>query len=204
MAWTLGTIQVFKSKVRKKGSGLIMKKFYIADPHLGHANVIRLSNRPFTTIDEMDEKLIQNWNNQVSNNDEIYIVGDLCYKSRNPVEYLERLNGKKFLIAGNHDGRILKDKKCRSYFEDIRDIMTIEDNGKMVILCHYPMAEWNGFFRGSIHLYGHIHNNVDNDAYKIMSKLENAYNVGCDILDYAPRALEDVIKYNSAFNRKAN
>ena len=61
------------------------------------------------------------------------------------------------------------------------------------------MVEWNGYFRSSVHLYGHIHNNVDNAAFRIMSTLENAYNVGADILDFTPRTLEEVIKYNYRF-----
>ena len=70
---------------------------------------------------------------------------------------------------------------------------------KKVILSHYPMVEWNGFFRGSIHLYGHIHNNIQNNAYKIMENIDNAYNVGADILDFTPKTLSEVIQYNTKF-----
>ena len=61
------------------------------------------------------------------------------------------------------------------------------------------MVEWNGYFRNSIHLYGHIHNNVENNAYKIMRNIDNAYNVGVDIINYMPQRLEDVIKLNKNF-----
>lgn len=177
--------------------------FYISDLHLGHKNIINLSKRPFSNIEEMDEVFINNWNETVSNNDDVYVLGDLCYKGgKHPKEYLERLKGKKHLIIGNHDSKIMKDFSCRKYFVEMKDIITINDNGKMVILCHYPMLEWNGFFRENIHLYGHIHNNVDNNTYKIISKIDNAYNVGTDILGFYPRTLEEVIKLNKEFNHK--
>lgn len=174
--------------------------YYLADTHLGHQNILRLNNRPFPSIKEMDETIIKNCNEMVSNTDELYIVGDLCYKSgKNPVEYLKKLNGKKHLITGNHDGRILKDPVARKYFVEIKDIETIWDNNQMIVLCHYPLVEWNGFFRNSILLYGHIHNNVKNDTYQIVKRLPNAYNVGADILGFRPQTLENVIKLNKEF-----
>lgn len=177
--------------------------YYIADLHLGHSNIIRLCNRPFKDVDEMDEALIKNWNSVVTNNDDVYIIGDFCYKSgSHPVEYLKKLNGKKHLIIGNHDGRILKDPSCRKCFDSINEMLTINDNGKMVVLCHYPLAEWNGFFRNSIHIYGHIHNNTRNDTYKIVSKIPNAYNAGVDILNFTPQTLDNVINLNKEFNKK--
>lgn len=174
--------------------------FYISDLHLGHSNIMKLSKRPFKTIEEMDETLIKNWNEKVTDNDDVYILGDFSYKSgKNPKEYLDRLNGRKHLIIGNHDGRILKDPSCRKCFVDIKDIDTIQDNGKTVVLFHYPITEWNGFFRGVIHLYGHIHNNVENETYKLISQIKNSYNVGVDILDFCPRTLNEVIEFNNKF-----
>lgn len=58
-----------------------MKKYFIADPHFGHANMIRLANRPFLDVEEMDRTLIQNWNNVVRKEDEIYIIGDFSWYS---------------------------------------------------------------------------------------------------------------------------
>ena len=179
--------------------------YYISDLHLGHKNIMssKMSNRPFNSVEEMDEILIKNWNNIVKNEDDIYILGDFCYKSgKNPKEYLNRLNGKKHLIVGNHDGQILRDPVCRKCFVEIKDMLNIKDGNKNLFLCHYPMAEWPGYFRETIHLYGHIHNNTTNDTYKIMYNLKNAYNVGADILDFTPRALQDVIEYNLKFKNE--
>ena len=63
-------------------------------------------------------------------------------------------------------------------------------------MCHYPIAEWDGFFRGTIHIYGHIHNNK-NDAYHIMSQYDNALNAGCMVNGYMPVTLEELIENNS-------
>ena len=73
--------------------------YYISDLHLGHSNILRLSNRPFKNIDEMDKKIIENWNSVVTNNDDVYILGDVIYKSINdPEGYLKQLKGKMHII----------------------------------------------------------------------------------------------------------
>lgn len=177
--------------------------FYFSDSHLGHENIIRLSKRPFKSVEEMDETIIKNWNSVVTDDDDVYIVGDFSYKSgKNPVEYLKQLKGKKHLVIGNHDSRILKDPAARKMFVDIKDRYDINDNGTRIILDHYPLVEWNGFFRGALHFYGHIHNNVENATYKIISEIPNAYNVGADILDFTPRTAKQVIEFNEKFNKK--
>lgn len=180
-----------------------MRILYIADLHLGHNNIIKHCNRPFKDADEMDAVLIQNWNNTVRNDDEVYILGDVCYTkgSISTIDYLKKLNGRKYIIIGNHDYDIIHNRKGNQYPEAIGvfNYLEVKDNGRKVVMSHYPMVEWNGFFRGSIHLFGHIHNNQENNTYKIISKLENAYNVGADILDFTPRTLDEVIEYNKKF-----
>lgn len=174
-----------------------MKNYYISDLHLGHYNIIRLCSRPFLSVEEMDETIINNWNKVVKDTDNVYIGGDFCYKScKDPVEYLKRLNGHKHLIVGNHDKSLLKNPAARRYFESIKDIMNITDGDKRIVLCHYPMVEWDGFFRNSIHLFGHIHNNTSNATYDIVKNIPNCYNIGADVLDFTPRTLEEIIKAN--------
>ena len=178
-----------------------MSNFYISDTHFGHDNIIRLCNRPFKNAEEMDETLIKNWNSVVTDKDDVYILGDFAYRFEQGKlqHYLESLNGRKYMILGNHDKDIRRNAH-KDAFVWVKDYADISDNGRRVILSHYPMVEWNGFFRGSIHLYGHIHNNVNNQAYKIMRNIENAYNVGVDILGYMPQKLEQVIELNKQFN----
>lgn len=173
-----------------------MSNFYTADLHLGHANIIKLNNRPFKTIEEMDKTLIENWNKVVTPNDDIYILGDLCYRTHhdNMLHYISQLKGRKHLIVGNHDTNIVKDADLRRYFVEITSYKEIVDGPYKLVLFHYPIVEWNGYFRNAIHLYGHIHNNFNNPTTQYISNIPNAYNVGADILGYTPRTIEEIIK----------
>ena len=176
------------------------KILYTADLHLGHGNIIRLCNRPFYTVDEMNRTIIENWNSCVKPEDDIYIIGDFSYKSKeNGVGLLQKLNGSKHLIIGNHDKHNLKDPNFRKCFVEIKDMLDIMDNGRRVIMCHYPMIEWDGYFRGSYLVYGHIHNNVSNYAYKCMKELDNALNAGIDINQFMPVTLNELIINNKIF-----
>ena len=86
-------------------------KYYISDLHLGHANVIKHDGRPFADVEEMDRSLIKMWNDTVGDDDDIYIVGDFCYRSGKTADwYLSRLKGRKHLLA-TMTGRPSKTKK---------------------------------------------------------------------------------------------
>lgn len=132
--------------------------FFTSDSHFGHNNVIKYCNRPFSSIGEMDEKLISEWNNTVSKNDTVYHLGDFTFGDHKP--YLNRLNGKnKYLILGNHD-RI--DRAKNAGWDNIYDLCEVRDDNKnRFILCHYAMRVWNGSHKGNYHLYGHSHANLD-------------------------------------------
>lgn len=168
--------------------------YYIADTHFGHDNIRILSNRPFKTIEEMDQTIIENWNKKVKDADDIYILGDFSFRSKDPGIYLKQLKGNKHLIVGNHDGAILKDPELRKYFVEIRDMKTISDHGTKIVLCHYPLVEWDGYYRGTKHFYGHVHNNMNNPTNQYISSIENAYNVGVDIIGFGPKALNEILK----------
>lgn len=163
-------------------------KFYTSDLHFNHNNIIRLCKRPFDNVFDMNTALIQNWNKKVSKNDEVYILGDLIFgDGYDANNLLSKLNGKKYLIVGNHD-KFLNDKAFeRNYFEWIKPYAKIKDINKDVILFHYPIYEWDKKFHDSIHLYGHVHNNL-------MWNEKNAYNVGVDVNNFEPKTLQELIK----------
>lgn len=173
--------------------------YYTADLHLGHANVIRHDGRPYDSLEEMDETLIENWNSRVRKNDEVFVVGDFCFRGDSKL-YLKRLNGIKHLIIGNHDTALLKDKQALAYFATVDQIRDIRDYGKHIVLCHYPIAEWNGYYHGSYLVYGHIHNNK-NKAYEFMKNEERALNAGCMINQYTPVTFEELIVNNTNFKK---
>lgn len=165
-------------------------EYYISDLHFGHANIIPFSSRPFKSVQDMDETIIRKWNDKIKDNDIVYILGDISfYDKKQTKKILQSLKGKKVLILGNHD----KDapKECFMYVKDYHKIKPQEGNNK-IVLCHYPILEWDGFFNGTIHLYGHVHNTI-------IINIPNAYNVGADILDFEPCTLDEVIEKNKIY-----
>ena len=120
--------------------------YFTSDLHLGHRNIIRLCNRPFATIEEMDETLIRNWNAKVTNGDTVYILGDLLFRNEKPAEeYLKQLKGKKHLIIGNHDRDWVKKCNLEDFFESVNNLHFISDGKRQMTLCHYQsMREWLG------------------------------------------------------------
>ncbi len=173
--------------------------YYISDLHFGHTNVIFFDKRPFKDRDEMDRVLMVNWNSRVGDDDTVYIVGDLCYRSAHSADwYLKQLKGHKILILGNHDGPILKDPEALALLDGVEKMMDVNDCEKTVTLCHYPIAEWNSYFHGSWHVFGHIHNSK-NESYEFMRKKRHALNAGCMINNYMPVTFEELIKNNELF-----
>lgn len=126
--------------------------------------------------------------------DEVYILGDFAFKypdMQSVYAILDRLNGKKYLVRGNHD-KTTKDIKFCNYFEWVKEYAEIDDNGKWVVLFHYPMEDWNGRYRNAYHLFGHIHNNY-NDVKK---DIPRRFNVGVDVNGFEPKTLDELIEEN--------
>lgn len=176
--------------------------YYISDMHFGHKNIIKYDNRPFNSIEEMESIMIDKWNSIVTEEDTVYVLGDFSwYKEEKTLEILDKLKGKIVLIKGNHDkiSPKIARKLCGNF-----DYLEIKDNGNKVILCHYPMPFWNGQFRDTIHLYGHVHNsNQYNYCLSMRENLKDSqgipmrmFNVGSmmDYMDYMPRTLEYILK----------
>lgn len=180
--------------------------FYTADLHLGHSNVIKLCNRPFSSIEEMDETLIANWNAKVHNGDTVYILGDLVWQKCDPIPYLSRLKGKKHLIVGNHDKWAMREEVA-AYFESITPYVELSLDCHPVTLCHYPMLEWKnsrkvGSSRLGYMIHGHIHNNVS-PLYRPLFEMDNALNAGVDINGFAPVSFDELLANNTAFKQRA-
>ena len=181
--------------------------FYTSDLHLGHKNVIDFDNRPFNSVEEMDETLINNWNNTVSHKDTVYIIGDFCLgKEEQIISYLKRLKGKKILIKGNHD-RITS--SVAKYYVNICDYKEMKFDGKRVILCHYPIPFYRSDYSNTTFmLYGHVHNTFEEQQLiKLRKDLKladnrgrssnkcNFYNAWLGYYDYKPVTLEQVLDY---------
>lgn len=169
--------------------------YFIADMHFHHENVIEFSHRPYKTVDEMNKQLIENWNSVVTSpKDEVYILGDFLYRGTGEQAntILKHLQGKKFLVKGNHE-QYLKDKEFDlSLFEWVKDYHTLKYYKKKFVLFHYPILEWDGYFRSAIHLYGHVH---DTQTVHFDSVLgPRAVNVGADMIGYKPISIDEVME----------
>ena len=182
-----------------------MKRFYLADWHYGHKNVIAFDNRPFQSVEDMDRALVDNWNRVVGRGDIVYVLGDMFWvRSTEAVQVLQSLNGMKFLIRGNHDRS--NDSRFVKQFEKVTDYLEVEDEGRKLILCHYPIPCFKNHYRGWYHLYGHVHisfehNMMEHDKYLMKELYEvpcNMFNAGVMMpyMNYTPRTLDEIIQAN--------
>ena len=173
--------------------------YYISDLHFGHRNVIGMDGRPFESIEEMDETLIWRWNERVTDEDDVYIVGDFAYRNGNTASwYLRQLKGRKHLVIGNHDRLTIQDPKAMAYLASVEKMNRVIDNDRKVSLCHFPVAEWTGKRHGGYHVHGHLHNRRD-EVYEFMSRYDKALNAGCMLNGYRPVTLDELIENNMRF-----
>lgn len=185
-----------------------MKTFFTSDTHFFHDNILKFDNRPYDTMEEMCGEMLKLWNIKVSKNDTVYILGDYTWKQSDEcIEYLQKLNGMKKLILGNHDFRNASNK-YKNLFESIKDYDDIKvtlENGKKkrCILSHYPIHFYNGHYHDTIMLFGHVHDTRENDlVMKIAEQLNNLedpcpvhmINVGCMHWNYEPVTLDEMLE----------
>ena len=173
--------------------------FFTSDLHLGHKNIIRLCGRPFESVEEMDEILIDNWNKKIHRCDTVYILGDILFRNEKPAaRYLERLKGRKHLIVGNHDAFWMRKEDYAPYFESITRMLTFSDGKHRITACHYPMLSWPGGEK-SYMLFGHIHQDTDMRWWPVSRDSKRLLNVGVDINGLAPVTFDELVMNNEAF-----
>lgn len=169
-----------------------MTIYFWADPHLGHANIIKHCNRPFDSVDEMDTVLLRNWRKRVKSSDSVFVLGDVAM-NRKYAPIIKALPGTKFLICGNHDKKVIKDPKDWGFVWK-KDIYLLSIDGGMrkggyeVHLGHYAGLTWEKKFHGSYHVFGHSHGYIKNP-------MPRSCDVGVDCWNYAPVSFEEVIDY---------
>lgn len=195
-------------------------RYYIADTHFFHKALnTKMDCRGFADAYEMNEYIIHQWNSKVRKSDEVVILGDFSWgNAEETMSVLEQLNGKLYLITGNHD-RFIKDKKMDlSRFIWIKDYAELHENKRKVVLCHYPIVCYNGQYRKDINgnpstymLHGHIHQTHDQellDHYQayVASQMHTCIdgsiepipmqmiNCFCMYSDYKPMTLDEWIE----------
>ena len=167
--------------------------FYIADTHFRYEPMAAV--RPFGTAAQMDEALIQNWNETVSDGDTVYLIGDIGYNGGHvPCRILSRLKGRKHLIRGNHDTAYDDAPLLYRYFESVTDFLEIDDGEFHIFLSHYPMlyGKSNGYM-----IHGHLHRS--GQFHDILRAMPRILNAGVDINNFRPVTLAQLIENNRAF-----
>lgn len=162
--------------------------FFTGCTHFDHANIIGLAKRPFVSLEEMNETMISRWNAKVPKSAVVYHLGDFGF-IKNPdraAAILSRLNGHVILTHGNHDPAHIRDLRS---FASSRPYSEIEIGNHRLVLFHYPIEEWAGFFRGALHLHCHTHQSDRKGKVPI----QNRVNVTVEAWDYAPASLSEVL-----------
>jgi len=171
-----------------------MNYYFVADSHFFHENIIKYCLRPFSNAEEMNERLIENWNEVVTPDDVVYHLGDFAFGNALGVDrVMRRLNfAHMHFIKGNHDKTFLdwyhnfgNDKLARKVTVYPHFLET-KISGHKFTLCHYAMRVWNESHRGTYHLYGHSHGTLSDDPKSL------SFDCGVDCHDYKPISLDRV------------
>ena len=169
--------------------------YFTSDLHFYHEKIIRHTHRPFRDAEEMNQTLIRKWNDRVTHEDEVYILGDLTLKGADLASLcLYSLRGKKHLIRGNHDQFADSPGFDRSLFVSIQDYLELTYQNTRFVLFHYPILEWNGSRRGAVALHGHQHNHKN---YNLANRRNGVlrYDVGVDANNMAPVSAEEITSF---------
>lgn len=165
--------------------------WFTSDTHFGHKKILEYEPeaRPFSSVEEMNEVMIDRWNHCVGRNDIIYHLGDFCF-GKSSLDIAARLNGKKRLIMGNHDSYPVDD-----YLRHFEKVMGVK-YWKMCVLTHIPVHPDNLGSRAFINVHGHLHSNKmrivtdQNDIYDD----ENYFNVSVEQNNLRPFHADQILE----------
>jgi calcineurin-like phosphoesterase family protein len=175
------------------------KLFFTSDTHFFHKNIIKYCDRPFTSVEEMNEQIVENWNSVVPKDGVVFHLGDVSLTASPKAlkSLLDRLNGTKYLIIGNHENDALSKQDIRETWAGIYDVAEIfipDDEitygEQHIVMCHYPMIVWNGSHRGSWQLFGHVHGGLSNKG--VIKHPVTAMDAGVDSHNYYPISYQQV------------
>jgi calcineurin-like phosphoesterase family protein len=186
---TIGMIlkQADKMKPRDTLSG--KKVFFTSDTHFNHTSILRHCSRPFTSVEEMNETLIGNWNRVVGKNDLVFHLGDFVFGNAAAWnQVLDRLNGRIVLIVGNHDIAHLRPEVIERFEHVAFEMYVVIDNQAM-FLNHHPFLCYGDSHGKVWQLHGHLHSR-DGHSYRFEERLpmlrSTQYDVGVDNNNYTP------------------
>lgn len=182
-----------------------MKHFACSDTHFGHKNIIKYCNRPFGSVDEMNEHMIMRWNSVVSDEDTVWFLGDFAFMKLDEIfATLDRLKGNINIVPGNHDERLLDEWKLSEHWtrkrvKILEPLVHTKIGQRSFVLCHYPVEDWAGMYwpttkgsnepqqptlRNAAMLHGHCHGNRPNTTWR--------FDVGIDVYGRPVRITDDL------------
>ena len=185
------------------------KIFFTSDTHFHHANIIKYCNRPFESVEKHDEELIRRWNSKVPSDGIVFHLGDVGFGKPTIIyDIINRLNGKIYLVIGNHDWRRIVQENAER-FELMTQQINMKVDNQHIILNHYPFLCYSGVYHEvpSWQLFGHVHtspyssNGLDNS--RLVNLYPTQYDVGVDNNDFTPinyYELKDIIEKQLSMN----
>lgn len=162
--------------------------FFTADTHFNHVKCQELF-RPtrFSSLEEMNETIIERWNSKIGKSDRVYHLGDVALGSAVECQkILQRLNGQIYLIRGNHE-QVAEHKLCSDRFVWIKNYFGLKIGEQKIYLMHYAMRTWNCMHHGSWQLYGHSHGTLQDNPNSL------SFDVGVDCWDFYPVSYSEVV-----------
>lgn len=175
----------------------MVKTWVTSDPHFGHENILKFMRadgvtplRPFKDVAEMNETLVNNWNDTVADGDRVYLLGDVAFHPRVFHSIVPRLKGRIVLVPGNHEPN--KMRRYADLFDDVRGYVV----KKGFIMSHIPIHP-GSLSRWKLNIHGHLHANVVTDAPDdpLGCFPDPRYFCACvEQTDYRPILLDDILK----------
>lgn len=172
--------------------------FLTSDTHAGHANIMQFARRPFSSVEEMDQALIDNWNAVVSDNDDVYHLGDLALGSKAFIrQFVSQLKGRIHLIMGNHDHHNIAGTSLTSLFAEVCEGKVLRYAHRHIFLNHYPLLCWPGTYEHAPQFHGHVHlrPGYDGADRRLMADVASVrqYDVGVDLNNFTPISLDQAL-----------
>lgn len=164
----------------------VKRTFVCSDLHFQHQRILGFG-RPFSTLDEHDNTIINNWNTVVDPRDDVIVCGDLVFGGKQNLSLFSRMHGRKLLVLGNHDGG--SKELYLPYFAKIEGSMEIRTSKGTILFTHFPVHPNQMTVRYALNVHGHVHANTIMDGNQ---EDQRYFNVSMENINYTPIILDKI------------